>query len=288
MELSVRQFRNQAISGLMLLVSTTIMLTGCVHLGGKDIRPIWKERDQFVEIEKQDRLAGSMPEANSHPTQVSAERLSSMLASIEVRMPGKNRTQVLFNPAGIKTLSENISQGLASAAPNEDVTFAYIGIYPVTALMSIVKEDQVTTGRVFVRDGQLNIIFGKLHDKVNEREERRLNPYLPGSRDTVMPQEMLLVARPGGESFTFKRPDWVVFPLVAPAVLVTPTEEPAVEAPAPSVAAPIAPGVSHQRPAPPAKKSVEERLTILKGLKEKGLITEEEFKAKRQEILNDL
>ena len=38
----------------------------------------------------------------------------------------------------------------------------------------------------------------------------------------------------------------------------------------------------------PAPKSMEERLLILKGLHDKGLITEEEYRAKRQEILKEL
>jgi hypothetical protein len=275
---------------MLLLVGTGVLLTGCAHLGGKDVRPIWKDRDQYVQVEKQDRQSGSVPVDSAHPANVSAERLSSILASLEVRIPNQKRAQPLFNPTGIRILSEKISQGLAAAAPGEDVTFAYVGTYPVLALMAVLKEDKVTTGRVFVRDGQVNIIFGKLHDKVNEKEDRRLNPFLPGSREMVMPQEWLLVEKPGGENFTRKRPDWLVFNLTPPAVLVTPTDEAEAEAEAPAaaVATPGVPAARRATPAAPVKKSVEERLTILKGLKDKGLITEEEFKAKRQDILNDL
>lgn len=288
MECNGNHIRKQIIGWFMLLVGTAGMLTGCAHLGGKDVRSLWRSNDQYVAIEKQDRQSGSMPAPNSHPANVSAERLSSILASIEVRMPNKNKTQPLFNPTGNSLLSEKISQGLTAAAPGEDVTFAYIGNYPVLAMMAMLKEDQVTSARVFVQDGKINIIFGKLREKVNEKEDRRLNPYLPGSREMVMPQEMLLVEKPGGESFTRKRPDWLVFSLTPPAVLVIPTEEPVPEEQAPAVTAPGAPAVRRATPAQPVKKSVEERLTILKGLKDKGLITEEEFKAKRQDILNDL
>jgi len=288
MELCGKQYRNKIFCWLMLLTVATGVLTGCVHMGGKVVRSLWNERDQYLEIVKQDHPEGSMPVANSHPANVSAERLSSIFSSLELRMPNKNQSTPLLNPTGIRILSEKISQGLAEAAPDEDVTFAYIGNYPILAMMAILKEDQVTTGRVFVQDGKINIIFGKLHEKVNEKEDRRLNPYLPGSREMVMPQELMLVEKPGGESFTRKRPDWLVFNLTPPAVLVTPTEEPAPEEQVPAVTTPGTPAVRRATPAQPVKKSVEERLTILKGLKDKGLITEEEYKAKRQEILNDL
>jgi len=293
MEQYNKQIRKLKFGWFMLLAGMVWMLGGCSHFGGTDVRPIWKERDQFVALERQDSKSGAKPVSNSHPASVSIARLSSILEAIELRMPGQKQPQPLLNETGIRILSENISQALATAAPADDVTFAYVGLYPVQSLMSIVKADMVTTGRLFVKDGQVNIIFGLLHKPVNERtEDRRLNPFTPGSREFVLPQEAQLVMKPGMESFTLKRPDWAVFPLAAPTYASAP--EPSAEVPATAAMPAVtptspAPAASYQaRPAPPAKKSVEERLMILKGLKEKGLITEEEYKAKRQEILNDL
>ena len=291
MERSVKHFKKQVIGWFtLLLVGTGIMLSGCAHFDDRAVRPIWKERDQYVVLEKQDRSAGSLPVANAHPANVSTERLSSLLESLEVRIPGQKKTQSLFNPAGIQILSEKIKQGLAAAAPGEDVTFAYVGTYPVLAMMAILKEDKITTGRVFCQDGKINIIFGLLNEKVNEKEDRRLNPYLPGSRSKVTPQEWVLVEKSGGEGFTRKRPDWLVFPLAAPAFKATSSVEPAVpvDVPAAAVIAPVVPDVTRATPVQAVKKSPEERLTILNGLKSKGLVTEEEYRAKRQEILNDL
>jgi hypothetical protein len=53
-------------------------------------------------------------------------------------------------------------------------------------------------------------------------------------------------------------------------------------APAPSAAQPAA------APAAPAAASVEERLRTLQDLREKGLITQEEYDARRQEILQEI
>ena len=46
--------------------------------------------------------------------------------------------------------------------------------------------------------------------------------------------------------------------------------------------------VYRERPAPAAKKGIEERLMILNDLRNKKLITDEEYRTKRMDILNDL
>jgi hypothetical protein len=150
--------------------------------------------------------------------------------------------------------------------------------------MGLLKERMVTTGRVFCRDGELDIIFGDVHRSVRENEDRRLYPLLPGSRGTTTPREWRLAAKAGGETFEQKRPDWITFPLAAP--------------PAPAVAPPArestgmeqksAPAVSPAKPAPAGRKNAEERLMILNELHNKKLITDEEYRAKRLEILNEL
>lgn len=289
MQTSLIYFRKNIIFCFMLLfVFAGGMLAGCAHFDGRSERFLWKDRDQYVAIEKQDRQQDAIPAANTHPANVSVERLSSILASLEVRMPDQKQSQPLFNQTGIQILSEKISQGLGSASTGEDVTFAYIGVHPVSTFMSILKEDQVTTGRVFVRDGQLNIIFGKLREKVREKEDRRLNPYLPGSREIVVPQEWQLVEKPGGDRFSLTRSDWVTFPVDPSAVSV------ASPAAAPS-ASPVTSTQTLEKPAavpmmmvPVARKSAEERLMILNDLRKKKLINDEEYRAKRLAIIDEL
>ena len=75
------------------------------------------------------------------------------------------------------------------------------------------------------------------------------------------------------------RNDWVALDLV-PAT------------PAPSVAAPAAEGLGRTgggktlQVIKPQEKSIEEKLTILKNLREKNLITEQEYIDKKREILD--
>jgi hypothetical protein len=279
------QFRELSARWLMVLVLVMVSgLSGCATARTGEVRErtIWQARDQYVKIEKQDRPAGVTVSANLHPADVPADRLRSMLESIEVRPEGENKGVRLFNDDELKILSENIHVGLAQASPDEDVTFAIIGHYP--ALMGLLKERMVTTGRAFCRDGEFDIIFGEVHRSVRENEDRRLYPLLPGSRREAAPREWRLAATSGGETFDQKRPDWITFSLAAPpAPAITP---PARESTGTEQKAP--PAISPAKPADAGRKNAEERLMILNELHNKKLITDEEYRAKRREILNEL
>ena len=272
---------------VVLLVAAGVA-SGCATTGTTEARgkTIWEHSDQYVMIEKQDSPAGVTVPANAHPVNISADRLRSMLESIEVRFPDESKAVQLLNDDELKVLSDNIPAGLASAGPDQDVTFAIVGHY--VALMGFLKERMVTTGRVFCRDGQLNIIFGEVHRPVKENEDRRLHPLSPGLRAAATRQEWTLVARPGMEDFTMKRPDWVIFPIAGP---VIPVAVPASLQGTGSTGAEkkaVTPAESREKPGMTGKKSVEERLMMLNDLRNKKLITDEEYRAKRLEILNDL
>ena len=56
------------------------------------------------------------------------------------------------------------ARALSQAGPNEDVTFVVVG--QRKAVYGLAKQRKVTTGRVFYREGKLNIIFGKMIDDI--------------------------------------------------------------------------------------------------------------------------
>lgn len=273
---------------MAVLLVTSGVMAGCATTGPGEAREktIWQLRDQHVKIERQDRPTGVAVPANAHPADISVDRLRSMLESIEVRLPDKNKAVRLFNDDELNILGENIHTALASAGSGEDVTFAIIGHYPV--LMGVLKQRMVTTGRVFCLDGQINIIFGDVLRYVRENEDRRLYPLLQGSRAAATPREWTLAAKPGGEAFTAKRPDWITYPIAG---IVVPAAVPAAPPGSGSIGTDTKdapPAVSPEKPAPTGRKSVEERLQILNELRAKQLISEEEYRVKRREILNEL
>lgn len=260
-------------------------IAGCATTKGGEAREkvLWQLRDQYVKIEQQDRLAGVAASANDHPANVSADRVRSMLESIELRLPGDVKGTQLFNDDELTILGESISTGLGQAGPEQDVTFAIIGHYP--ALMGLLRGRMVTTGRVFCRAGELNIIFGDVHRLLRENEDRRLQPFLPGSRGAATSQELRFATKSGGGPFDVKRPDWVAFSLAVPAAPVVAPVSPDAGGTAVEKKAPVAPV---GKPATVDRRSAEERLMILNDLHNKKLITDEEYREKRQQILNEL
>ena len=95
------------------------------------------------------------------------------------------------------------------------------------------------------------------------------------------------------------RADWVALPLTATAAAAAPIQAapaaaaPAVVPPRPAAAAAAQPPAPSATPAlrprdPGFADEVEQRLTTLKRLRDRGLISEEEFQQKRREILQAL
>jgi hypothetical protein len=317
MQKNAKRILTLAIWWSVALLTATGGLGGCSYLPfmksekakEKRVRILWQSGEQFVAIEKQDHPAGVTVKANEHVTEISVDRLRSAFASIDLRLKDSDKSIALFNDDELRIMSEYIAEGLALAGPDEDVTFAVIGHY-VEAL-GFLKKRMVTSGRVFCQDGQLNIIFGDVHRVLTETmgvpEDRRLNPILPGLREGNTGKNMggFLLPKKDGEIFAKMREDWILFPIKAPENLNTPTAAqeggasasgekatvPAAgqesSAPVPDVKTP-APAGYREKQAPVAKKSVEERLMLLNELRNKKLITEEEYRAKRLDILNDL
>lgn len=277
--------------GMVLLVA--LSLAGCASMktGGAEAgsgQTVWKVRDQFVNVVPQERGGSTPVVANDHPAMVSSAEIRRALASVVVVMPGKGAPAPLFSETELKVLEDAGVKGLRQAGPDEDVTFAVFGYY--STLEGFLKETKVTTGRMFYQDGRLNLILGIVHRDVMDNEDRRLYPFVPGSRLKPSAIDGRIAAAAGGVPFTTKRPDWLVFSPYSDAPPVTEAAQPRPEPDAP-VVVPAAPSQKTpkmvDRPAN-QPKSLEERLIILNGLKNKGLVTDDEYQKKRLEILNEL
>lgn len=268
-----RYFRS--VPAAMLAILFCGLLAGCATGTAATDRTVWQLRDQYVKVEKQDPVAGAQAIANTHPATVTVDRLRAILDDLLLRAPGEKGLG-LFNDDELDVLSEQLQAGLQSAGPGEDVTFAVIGQY--RALMGL-KQRMVTTGRVFAGNGELNIIFGNLHRPLRDNEDRRLLPFLPGRRSTTASNEGMLAAKPGGEPFSLKRSDWVVFPLDGP---TTPPVAPV------AIHTENAPTAKEAKPPARGKASLAERLATLNDLHDKKLISDEEYRLKRLDILNEL
>src|SRR6266699_3368732 len=103
-----------------------------------------------------------------------------------------------------------LAAALKSAGPKEDVTFALTGSH---GLLGKFSPKTVTTGRVFVRDQRLNIIFGVVHDPfaiLQMQAPSVPQPFILGTRAKRI--DTRLAIKPGkGRIAAGDRPDWVTF-----------------------------------------------------------------------------
>ncbi|HEY7674017.1 MAG TPA: hypothetical protein VH867_02220 [Burkholderiales bacterium] len=221
----------------------------------------------FVRIE---RIESGAPD-NAHPFSISADELRRSLASLEVEGGVSIGVKPLFNEEELKEIAPHLVAALAKAGPREDVSFAVTGKHGIFGAYS---PKSVTSGRVFARDGQLNVIFGLVHELYEGGElGGGLTPsFPPGSRAPRADRIWKIV--PTSARLADGRADWVILAAAKPPAAV----EKAGAAPA--------------APAPPAAGSryqeIEDRLGALNRLKEKGLITEEEYRERRRAILQGL
>ncbi|MDO9068259.1 MAG: SHOCT domain-containing protein [Deltaproteobacteria bacterium] len=278
------------LGSVVLGVLTFIMFSSNAY--ASDVRQLWQSRDQFVALERQDSLPSGSATLNDHPVEIFPDRLTAILASIELQSPDSKAPERLFTLQSLEVLVPEMVQGFKKAALGEDLTFAVIGLHK--SLFGLAKSPKVTTGRAFYKEGRLNIIIGFAQKDFNEREDRRLSPFTPGNRQKALDVEWTLLPQPGQNGFALVRKDWVTFSdewraAVAQAPVVEKVAPPSQSAP---VAEQNAPAVQ-AAPAQQVKQTDDtrkpaERLTTLNELKEKGLISEEEYRSKRLEILNRL
>ena len=217
---------------------------------------------------------------NDHPYNINDDDLKTILAKLQVKILGVE--EPLFNQTELNDVGPSISQGLLSARSDQDVTFAVVGKHGAGRFNTAIS------GRLFIKNGQLNVILNEIRGEF-EPEFRSLGivrPFLPGSRNKPSPATVSTgtdVSHPSDG-----RRDWVII-----AVNAIPNTTPVARTPqkaAPAVAPNVAPvPVAPSTPAPSADyQNIEKRLTVIKDLKQKGLITEEEYDQKRKEILKSL
>jgi hypothetical protein len=253
---------------------------------------LWSGDDQWVKIEPQDDPAAA---PNDHPAQLDAEAITNALGALQVRLvdsdTGTESDRPVFTLEELGNLAPHVASGLAKAGPRQDVTFSTIDSRPLAA-GGLIRKPGVNAGRLFYNDGRLNVIFGEL-----QSDYRKKNVYgqrsedftarRQGSRGEATKQKWNLAARPGLEFHSANdgaiRNDWVVIDTA-----VARSEILAAPAPAPDAATAPAAAAESASKTGTSDADLEQRLRKLKELRDKGLISEEAYRAKMQELLSEL
>jgi hypothetical protein len=257
--------------------------------GEKYVTKVISQREfGYVRIEHSEKGAA----ANDHPYNITVESLKQQLAELKTKRERDEKYETVFNDEELNEIAEPIAIALRAANSREDVTFAVSGQHSKRFLLS---SRTVSTGRLFIKDGAINIIFNEIRGDFETEffALGRLRPFLPGSRTEAA--QAIVVPSENAVHRANNRRDWI---LLAHNTVTAPRTLQASPLTAPPAAAPIAPSpstsVNETKPTMPLSSNeaerhdMEKRLTLLKRLKEKGLIGEKEYTEKQKEILKDL
>ncbi len=271
--------------GVFLLAA---MGQGCVG-AGQDVRPVCgtcEQADRFVRLQQVDSGGRNQPRY-AHPFHLAPEDWRTLLAGIKVQhqisgylgMGQKGPVVQAFASSDVQYLSEALSRAFAVARPDERVVF-------LLTHAGASGTDEVTTGGWFVNRAELHLILANYREAVTLPSikdllwTRPLEPNFGLSYDLVPGDHQVLATREVRIGSAL-RP--------SPAVLAIAYQPLLLGEPAPAhggtdhTLAPPTPG-----PMPATAPSVEERLKALNRLRDQGLITDEEYQAKRKEILTGL
>jgi hypothetical protein len=214
---------------------------------------------------------------NSHPITLEADQLSAALSRVRARSGGTGEIIDLFPEKNREEAAGRLAKELRRIDPDQElhlVSFRQIG-----TLFS--GQRNASAARVFIESGRLNLIFGQIDIFFSEfRDPDRPVPAM-GSRKQAASQKGEIMPSEG-VTFVDGRNDWVALDLVQ-------------IAPPPRAAAPSANGsvqtpgaTSPEAAIEPREKSVEEKLQILKNLRDKDLITDQEYIDKKRDLLDSL
>lgn len=305
----MNMFNNKVITLFFVL---QIFLPGSVFAANffEDEDVIWEAgKNVFIKYAEQDK---SNFGKNDHPVVLKADEISTALESLKTldndRSDSAQEQQSVFTVDQIDVLSQNLAKGLAKANPNQDISFALEK--NARKIFGLKPNRLFVAGRAFYKDEKLNIIIGDYDRAADQGFEAAYDPtnvgivryhFDHGSRTRSSKGfRKPVIAVQGVESKQLKetqRSDWLLIDLKLAAeasdlrARMHKTEEQArkreelkellgSEEASPSRPAAAVPAT--------ATGSFEERLTTLNRLRDKGLISDEEYAMKRKQILEEL
>lgn len=263
--------------GMSLLVLIT-MLSACAGMGARESRhpgDVFRSGDDYVRLVPVE--AGAPP--NSHPFIISPRDLRNLLSGIHVAGANSISKSPVFSKEELETIVPPLATALSKAGPHQDVTFA-VTAYP--GVFGSHSPKSVTTGRVFVSAGAMNLIFGLMQERFGrsyyENKMPEITPGLRARRIDLAPWQL----DASNADVRERRGDWLVFNQSAiPAAAISPTHS--------STEAGVKPGNGTTLPTIDTKaQEIENRLRLLDRLKDDGAITEQEYRERRRAILEQL
>lgn len=273
-------------SSAVVFLSALVLLCQACLGPERSARPAHEEQERFVRLDA--RVDTPRPEGAArfaHPVLLSSAEWARILAGIRIQ-PRKDSvlfTRALeppteaFAPDEIVYLGRMLSETFARARPDEWVVFGMSRVLPSGL-------NEITTGGWFAEGTRLHLLLANYRHSVTRtavRERLWKEPLralaapfydvVQDERQTVIKGTGLLSVLSSGSG-----PEIVIEYLSLPAM------------PPAAIRQPV-PAVEKVAPAPDVGRlpdgAVEERLRMLKRLREQGLITDEEYREKKKTVL---
>ncbi|MBZ0270746.1 SHOCT domain-containing protein [bacterium] len=221
-----------------------------------------------------DKNGAIVPKGFAHPVTVGADTVAGILSMLtyseHVFFKWRDRGE-MFNETEVKKLAGPIASAFAQVGPDQWISFS-VTSYKRDLLF---KSRRLTTGWMWMEAGEkLNIVMGNFRlEMVNDIDpydgDPRKRYQLATYRIDPTPQNLPPPIDENDEILKREHHNWTIVNVAA----VREAQKAKTETPAAS---------------PPAPRDSAERLADLKRLFDQGLITQEEYDAKRREILDEL
>jgi len=243
-----------------------------------------EQPDRFVRLQTIATVSDTVDsERLTHPLVLSPEDWMSLLRELHVQRQGEGIVFLAtpgpvvpaFTAEEVSYLSVTLSKAFAEARPNEWVVFGLSGA-PTQGLT------EITTGGAYVKGSSLHFLLANYRKVVTMPSTRQLLWERPLRQDAgpwydlVAGKYQTIVRDPNAISgFFSSAPSELSIAyqalLLGDAVKASDSHE----------NSPMNPSPTHN-----PQLSIEEQLQVLKRLKEQGLITEEDYRTKKQQLLD--
>jgi hypothetical protein len=265
------------------------------NVWASDLRP-WGEGKDYVQLE-------AVSAVNQHPVHFSAEQLTRLLGQFYKRV-GNKEPVPYFSQDEISRIAPRLVPLFAKSKPSEDLDFGTS--FNDSGLFLIPRK--LNAGRLFVENGQLNLIIGQCASEQDISYLQFYGKYREldhGNRTKPVDKLGCELLAGNNTERVNNRADWLrldinaalttnavpMFPSSSKTLTfgMTAPNPVASSAPvqAPSMDTNPTEAATRAIPVTPATES-EERLMTLKHLHDKGLITDAEYEQKRAAVIKGL
>lgn len=308
--------KNQSIILFVSLLFLSFLVEAEGLFSNEDV--IWSSGPLYFKYTEQDETTYG---SNDHPVELDPVEISTALSSLNILdekfFSSEEVLRPVFTSSQLKLLGLNLSRGLKNAKPEQDIIFVMEKSYKH---LLVLDESALVAGRAFFKDGKLNIIIGdynlvrnKAFESVYDPSGKNRVPYTFNygfrlSAASSFKENTIKVA--GVENKVVKnelRQNWFVIDVKAAASAVNanknnrnkPGESVNTEAFQQETERLARERRQLRLEMAKMRKemqdgnnkeqlTIEERLAKLDELREKKLITEDEYQVKRKEILDDI